>query len=87
MIGCIIIVAIIVLLSFLFSVFKDFKKSMKDKKFKKGKVICNVCGCTTEIYKEYTYEVMENHYGIEHYYDCFDCPYCGCQIVLKERKK
>lgn len=57
------------------------------KTFYKGKVRCEVCGHNIEINKEYTYEAVDNQYGIERYFDCIDCPKCGCQITLKERKK
>lgn len=71
------------LLSFIF----DTDILNKKKMFHKGKVRCEVCGHNIEINKEYTYEAVDNQYGIEHYYDCIDCPKCGCQITLKERKK
>lgn len=49
---------------------------------------CNVCGHEFAPKKENRYVSEERTAGFfqaTKYYDCFDCPECGCQIVAQER--
>ena len=49
---------------------------------------CNVCGHEFAPKKENRYVSEERTAGffqVTKYYDCFDCPECGCQIVAQER--
>lgn len=49
---------------------------------------CNVCGHEFAPKKENRYVSEERAAGffqVTKYYDCFDCPECGCQIVAQER--
>ena len=53
---------------------------------------CNVCGEQVELRKENRYEVLikastlQKSFGIkDHLYEAFDCPHCGCQMLMQER--
>lgn len=49
---------------------------------------CNVCGHEFAPKKENRYVSEERTAGffqVTKYYDRFDCPECGCQIVAQER--
>ena len=48
---------------------------------------CNVCGHEFTPEKEDRYEAVKPAplFQCATYYDCFDCPVCGCQIVAQER--
>lgn len=49
---------------------------------------CNVCGHKFTPKKENKYISSQQTaplFGLTKYYDCFDCPECGCQIVAQER--
>ncbi len=49
---------------------------------------CNVCGHEFTPKKESKYIASQQTapmFGLTKYYDCFDCPECGCQIVAQER--
>ena len=49
---------------------------------------CNVCGHEFTPKKENKYIASHQTapmFGLTKYYDCFDCPECGCQIVAQER--
>ena len=49
---------------------------------------CNVCGHEFTPKKENKYIASQQTapmFGLTKYYDCFDCPECGCQIVAQER--
>lgn len=56
---------------------------------------CNVCGFEFEPNQENHYIARDNgKYGFanlagteEKLFDAYDCPYCGCQIILQERKR
>ena len=60
------------------------------------KIKCNVCACEfiPEKYEHYIAR-DETRTGLstiaggveEKLYDTFDCPQCGCQIVMQERKR
>lgn len=63
----------------------------------KGMTTCKVCG------RDFTLLAEEHYSGIDPAYtgiigaitvreepklfDCFDCPHCGCQNVLQDRKR
>lgn len=53
---------------------------------------CNVCGKQVELRKENRYEVLikastlQKSFGVkDRLYDAFDCPRCGCQMLMHER--
>lgn len=53
---------------------------------------CNVCGEQVELRKENRYEVLikastlQKSLGIkDSLYEAFDCPSCGCQMLMQER--
>lgn len=48
---------------------------------------CNVCNHEFEPKKESRYVAIERGamFSPNKYFDCFDCPVCGCQIVAQER--
>ena len=48
---------------------------------------CNVCGHEFTPKKENRYVSTEKAvmFSPTKYYDCFDCPVCGCQIVAQQR--
>ena len=49
---------------------------------------CNVCRHEFTPKKENKYIASQRTapmFGLTKYYDCFDCPKCGCQIVAQER--
>lgn len=56
---------------------------------------CNVCGFEFELNQENHYVARNvRKYGFvnlsgteEELFDAFDCPACGCQIILQERKR
>ncbi len=50
---------------------------------------CEVCNHLLDIRKENVYEVniAGTIFGNTENYDATDCPYCGCQNVLKKRYK
>lgn len=63
----------------------------------KMKIKCKVCGCEFEATKEIHYISREegrvglsatfgNHEEVK-LYDTFDCPVCGCQIVVQKRNR
>lgn len=90
--GCFAIFGMIASSMFLFSFFLgdslcDGLFKLKKIKISSGKIRCSVCGKRLEVHKEYTYEVVQEMFGTKHFYDCIDCPKCGCQIVMKERKR
>lgn len=60
------------------------------------KIKCGVCECEFDGLKENHYISRgEGKCGLAaisggnevKFYDTFDCPQCGCQIVVKERKR
>lgn len=48
---------------------------------------CNVCEREFDPVKEirYTAKKVPALFALATFYDCFDCPHCGCQIVIQER--
>lgn len=48
---------------------------------------CEVCNHTLDIRKEnvYTTRTMATIFGPKEEWDATDCPYCGCQNLLKIR--
>lgn len=58
---------------------------------KEDKYICKVCKKQFELKKENKYIATENKglssitTGIRNY-ECFDCPYCGCQNIVNIRE-
>lgn len=55
-------------------------------------VKCSICGEQVELRKENRYEVvieagtLQKSFGAkDHLYEAFDCPHCGCQMLMKER--
>ena len=55
-------------------------------------VKCSVCGEQVELRKENRYEVvieagvLQKSLGVkDHLYEAFDCPHCGCQMLMQER--
>lgn len=55
-------------------------------------VKCSICGEQVELRKENRYEVvieagtLQKSFGAkDHLYEAFDCPYCGCQMLMQER--
>lgn len=48
---------------------------------------CNVCEREFDPVKgeRYTAKKASALFAPATFYDCFDCPYCGCQIVIQER--
>ena len=48
---------------------------------------CNVCGHEFTPKKENRYVSTEKAvmFSPTKYYDCFDCPECGCQVVAQQR--
>lgn len=58
---------------------------------------CNICGTEFPAVKERHYIARDNgKTGLssafssndeEKIYDSFDCPMCGCQVVVQERKR
>lgn len=58
---------------------------------------CKVCGCEFPPVAERHYIARDNgNVGLvaafqsnaeENIYDAFDCPMCGCQVVVNERKR
>lgn len=48
---------------------------------------CEVCNHTLNISKDnvYTANVGESIFGMNEKWDAIDCPYCGCQNLLKRR--
>ena len=52
------------------------------------KLVCKVCGHEFAPEKKNRYVAKRPiPYQTTEYYDCYDCPVCGCQIVAKERFK
>lgn len=55
------------------------------------KYTCKVCGKQFELEKENKYVVAENK-GLANitngykYFECFDCPECGCQNIVNIRE-
>ena len=52
------------------------------------KIKCKVCNHKLKPEKENRYTAYTSTavlLGKKTYYDCFDCPECGCQIVAGER--
>lgn len=48
---------------------------------------CKVCGKEFDLLKERRYTVKSNSVFVgTQYYDAFDCPFCGCQNIAKERE-
>lgn len=49
-------------------------------------VHCNVCNCIFDINKGNTYQtkVENTFFNSVNIYDATDCPYCGCQNLLKK---
>lgn len=61
---------------------------MTDTKAKKvgNKLKCRVCKKEFEPQKEHRYTgVAVRMTGPNDYYDCFDCPNCGSQIIVNKR--
>lgn len=62
-----------------------------------GQLECKVCGCKFDAIIERHYVARDNGktglsvaFGSEpeeKLYDAFDCPVCGCQSIVKERKR
>lgn len=51
-----------------------------------NKLTCKVCGIEFELTKEDRYTgVIVNMVAQNSYYDCFDCPKCGSQIIVNSR--
>lgn len=57
---------------------------------------CNVCGCEFPAVVDKRYTARDNtKTGFaatlgrdeEKLYDAFDCPMCGCQVIVQERKR
>lgn len=56
---------------------------------------CKVCGCEFPAVADKRYTVRDNTktsvvtfaQDEEKLYDAFDCPMCGCQAVVQERKR
>ena len=55
-------------------------------------VKCSICGEQVELRKENRYEVvieagvLQKSLGAkDHLYEAFDCPHCGCQMLMQER--
>lgn len=55
-------------------------------------VKCSVCGEQVELKKENRYEVvfkagtLHKSFGAkDQLYEAFDCPHCGCQMLMQER--
>lgn len=55
-------------------------------------VKCSICGEQVELRKENRYEVLikvsplQKSFGTkDHLYEAFDCPSCGCQMLMQER--
>ena len=53
---------------------------------------CSICGGQVELRKENRYEVvigegaLRKSFGFkDHLYEAFDCPHCGCQMLMNER--
>lgn len=73
---------------------KDFKKNFMDVKFKM--LECKVCGAEFRPTEEAHYIARDNNKtgavaviskDEEKIYDAFDCPVCGSQIIVKERRR
>ena len=65
----------------------------KNSMIKKNKLhICKVCKTNFELLKENKYIACDNK-GVQtiatgyKYYECFDCPKCGCQNIVNIREK
>lgn len=58
---------------------------------------CNICGCEFPAINEKRYIAKDNgmsglavafgSHQEEKLYDAFDCPMCGCQLLVQERKR
>lgn len=59
---------------------------------------CKICGTEFPATKDKHYITRDNgvNGGLnqslhgkqeEQLYDCFDCPNCGCQVIIQERKR
>lgn len=53
---------------------------------------CSTCGEQIELRKENRYEVvikagaLQKSFGVkDRLYEAFDCPHCGCQMLMHER--
>ncbi len=52
---------------------------------------CEICGKTFPLCKEYVYQIRKELPVLASLtepartYDAIDCPFCGCQKILKER--
>lgn len=53
---------------------------------------CSICGEQVELRKENRYEIvieagtLQKSFGAkDHLYEAFDCPHCGCQMLMQER--
>ena len=62
----------------------------------KGMATCKICGRDFALIAEENYAVRDNEKsgiavafgGSEStLYDAFDCPHCGCQNIMQERKR
>lgn len=61
------------------------------------KIKCKICGCEfNPIVEEHYISRDEGNVGVfnvlvskpeEKLYDTFDCPECGCQVIVQERKR
>ena len=49
------------------------------------KIRCAICGTWYEVTKDKTYIVVGDKLHIS--YDAIDCPVCGCQDILAERRR
>lgn len=50
------------------------------------KQVCNVCNCNFEIKTSKKYFVrVEDLIGTHSIYDAYDCPHCGCQMLINRR--
>lgn len=51
---------------------------------------CKICGREFDLKIEERYEVVKSgmfsNLSDDSSYECFDCPWCGCQNVVNEKK-
>lgn len=49
---------------------------------------CKVCGKHFKLQADKRYEVVKHTpFCYPTFYECFDCPKCGCQNIMQERDK
>lgn len=70
---------------------KQEETIMEEKKIIPGMKTCDVCGRDFPLVVERRYVVKSDStpilFSSERLYDAIDCPHCGCQNVLHERKR